>query len=159
MNIHLNVKDFAETRRALAGLAGGMESGQIPYTPGWYSTSSPHPTIGNGTLNGRYSFTDKRCFVLIELVLGSSTTLGTGNTWRWSLPIDCGSDVDVVGACQVFTNATGTYYTGVSKIVVSSYPSRVFATTHGLVGNIGKNVSPGGWAASDTVLIAIGYPI
>jgi hypothetical protein len=54
------------------------------FTPTWTATST-NPAIGNGTLEGKYMQFGKMCYVRYRLVIGSTTTTGSGG-WRFSLP-------------------------------------------------------------------------
>ena len=54
------------------------------YSPIWYSTGST-PTIGNGTLTGRYQNIGATIVGEIRLVFGSTTNRGSG-TYRFSIP-------------------------------------------------------------------------
>jgi hypothetical protein len=55
------------------------------YTPTWTSTGTA-PSLGNGTLSGRYIQIGKTVFAQIYFQAGSTTTFGTAN-WRFSLPV------------------------------------------------------------------------
>ena len=68
------------------GPTGTFEiSAWTTYTPTWYS-SGVQPTIGNGTLTGRYVQIGATIIGEIRLVLGTTTNRGTG-TYRFSLPL------------------------------------------------------------------------
>ena len=54
------------------------------YTPTW-TAATTNPSIGNGTLAGRYTQIGKTCVLVIGLTAGSTTTFGSGN-WSFSLP-------------------------------------------------------------------------
>ena len=54
------------------------------YTPSWTAAGTA-PSLGNGTLSGRYLLVGKLCHVQIFFQAGSTTTFGTGE-WRFSLP-------------------------------------------------------------------------
>ena len=60
------------------------QPGGISYTPAWSSSGTP-PSLGNGTILGRYHIHGKLCTVFIHLVPGDTTTFGTGN-YNFSLP-------------------------------------------------------------------------
>jgi hypothetical protein len=64
------------------------------YSISWTASTS-NPGIGNGTLAGRYKQVGKTVFVNIQLVIGSSTTLGTGY-WQFSLPVTAQSTNAVI---------------------------------------------------------------
>lgn len=54
------------------------------YAPGWAATIS-NPSLGNGTLTGRYRRLGTSLELSIRLVIGSTTTLGAG-AWAFGLP-------------------------------------------------------------------------
>ena len=54
------------------------------YTVSW-TADTTNPSIGNGTLVGRYTQIGKTCVLVIALTAGSTTTFGSGN-WSFSLP-------------------------------------------------------------------------
>ena len=55
------------------------------WTPTW-TASTTNPTLGNGTISGRYAEAGKTIFVYFSLVFGSTTTSGAG-LWRFSYPV------------------------------------------------------------------------
>ncbi|AGP56193.1 hypothetical protein [Streptomyces rapamycinicus] len=54
------------------------------YTPTW-TAATTNPSLGNGTLIGRYLKVGRTCTAHINLVTGSTTTYGSGN-YAWALP-------------------------------------------------------------------------
>lgn len=54
------------------------------FTPTWTGSGS-NPSLGNGTLVGRYSKIGRLVTVHINLIPGSTTTYGSGN-YNWALP-------------------------------------------------------------------------
>ena len=68
------------TRENLIGFAGTWQS----YTVSW-TAATTNPSIGNGTLAGRYVQIGKTVIGVIKLVMGSTTTYGSG-AWSFSLP-------------------------------------------------------------------------
>ena len=54
------------------------------YTVSW-TAATTNPSIGNGTLSGRYTQIGKTVIGSISLTMGSTTTYGTG-AWSFSLP-------------------------------------------------------------------------
>lgn len=68
------------------------------YTPTWTATSS-NPSLGNGTLLGRYNKVGREVAVHINLVPGSTTTYGSGN-YNWALPFPAASS-----GCSYILNA------------------------------------------------------
>jgi len=57
----------------------------IAYTPLWTSTGT-QPSIGNGTLVGKYTLIGTTCHFSGRFVPGSTSTFGSG-TWLFGLPI------------------------------------------------------------------------
>jgi len=67
-------------------LAGSqIESAWESYSVSWTS-SGTNPVIGNGTIEGWYKVIGKTCFVRGNIVMGSTTTFGTGE-WYVSMPV------------------------------------------------------------------------
>ena len=65
---------------------GGYNVGQwASYTPIW-TASTTNPTLGNGSLTGRYCVVGKLCTMSVKLNIGSTTTLGAGN-WAFLIPL------------------------------------------------------------------------
>lgn len=54
------------------------------YTPAW-TGSSTDPAIGDGTLSGRYIHLMNLCFLSIDIIIGASTSRGSG-VWSLGLP-------------------------------------------------------------------------
>lgn len=72
------------------------------WTPTWYG-SSVNPSIGNGTLSGRYVRIGRTIHATLLLKIGSTTTLGTGD-WIFTLP------VAAVSIGSGIHRAIGTFY-------------------------------------------------
>ncbi|WP_420034710.1 hypothetical protein ACN2WE_21520 [Streptomyces sp. cg28] len=59
------------------------------YTPGWYAETGSAPTLGNGTLTGRYLKTGRTVDWVAQLTWGSTTAAGSGagsENWMFGLP-------------------------------------------------------------------------
>jgi hypothetical protein len=54
------------------------------WTPTWMATTNP--SIGNGTLSGRYFQIVKLVYCQFTMIAGSTTTFGSG-IWRFSYPV------------------------------------------------------------------------
>ena len=79
------------------------------YTPVWTTDSTPAPDIGNGSITGKYSVVGRTCICKIKLLVGSTTTFGTG-IFRISLPITAAaSQGGEVGSVKIFDSGTGWY--------------------------------------------------
>ncbi|MFD4921134.1 hypothetical protein ACFWNE_07420 [Streptomyces goshikiensis] len=62
-------------------LSGGVWT---TYTPAWTATTAD-PSQGSGTKTGKWISYGQMRHVMIQIVLGSGFSMGTG-IWRWSLP-------------------------------------------------------------------------
>jgi hypothetical protein len=82
---------------AAANLLDDYEEGT--WTPTWAVESGAAPSIGNGTLTGRYTKIGRVVTVELGLVGGSTTTFGGGN-WRFNYPI---TPASIVTGGKVFT--------------------------------------------------------
>lgn len=76
------------------------------YTPTWTAVTT-NPTIGNGTITGRYTATTDWVELWIALVMGSTTTYGVGSYFV-SLPFAA------VGTFEQFMDAS-LYNNGISR--------------------------------------------
>lgn len=78
------------------------------YTPTW-ATSGTGPSLGNGTLTGRWQQLGKTVHFRIKLTIGSTTTVGTG-LWKFAAPATAAhSGYDPVGTAYVLDSGTDTY--------------------------------------------------
>src|SRR5687767_10026227 len=77
-----SANDHEDRLGALEGVAW------VSYTPAW-TTSGSAPTLGNGTLTGRYRQPPGTGLVIAEVqfIVGSTSNIGTGE-FRFSLPLD-----------------------------------------------------------------------
>lgn len=69
-------------------LASGLGT-STAYVPAWTASTS-NPTLGDGTLQGRYIQVGKLVIVFISFVFGSTTSFGVGNHYI-SLPFEAQS--------------------------------------------------------------------
>ena len=103
--------------------------GWTAYTPTWASSGTA-PSLGNGTLTGRYRRAANSDEVEVEIKLqwGSTTTSGTG-FYNWTLPVTAAAAAVTAvetGSCQV-TNSGDISQPGVA----------VLATTTLVIGTMG----------------------
>ena len=80
----------------------------IAYTPVW-TAQTTDPSLGDGTLEGRYMRMGKTIFFRIVLTIGATTTLGS-NFWKFTLPFTA-KDRYFVATCIVI-DTSGTIYAG-----------------------------------------------
>lgn len=114
------------------------------YTPTLTSAGTA-PSLGNGTITGGFTKQGSTTFIIGELTLGSTTSLGTGGLsislpqQRWSGDIFCGG--------TVVMNRGGTFYTGTLQINGSVTTASLLRDTSGLI----SATSPAAFAAGDTI--------
>lgn len=128
--------------------------GWTTYTPTW-SCSGSAPSLGNGTLTGRYHRPAGSDLIVAEgfLSCGSTTTYGTG-TFRFALPANAAaSAVGVtIGPGQVLD--TGTFRRPAAAVLAAaSYVTIISLTSPGDVGN----GTPQTFATGDAISWSITY--
>jgi hypothetical protein len=70
------------------------------YTPAWTGSGS-NPSLGNGTIVGRYQKIGRQVTVHVNLITGSTTTYGSGN-YNFSVPFtSAASGASLIGAAML----------------------------------------------------------
>jgi len=77
------------------------------YTPSW-TAASVNPSIGNGSLQGWYKVVGKTCFVRGNIVIGSTTTFGSGE-WYVSMPFTASHADAILMTANLLDNGTAWY--------------------------------------------------
>jgi len=124
------------------------------YTPTW-SAPTTNPSIGNGTLAGRYTQIGKSVIYSIALVMGSTTTYGSGNWW-FSLPkLVANSSVRYIGQWRAYDASTGASYSGVTSLSSGDSGIVIFSRDQG--SSTLSKVVPFTWASGDELFVTIVY--
>jgi len=131
------------------------------YTVSW-TADTTNPSIGNGTLAGRYTQIGKTCILIIGLTMGSTTTYGSGN-WSFSLPKTAKNTSGIIFCGVAHIRKFGTAnYERIAQIspVVSTTVIKLFndPTQGSNSSNISATV-PFTWGDGDTLGIEITYEI
>lgn len=85
------------------------------YTPSW-TAASVNPSIGNGTLQGRYVKAGRLVLVEIQMLAGSTTTFGTGG-YTFTLPFSARSSSNKQALYgSLFDSSLGTAVTSIWPI-------------------------------------------
>lgn len=126
--------------------------GWFNYTVAWTSTGTA-PALGDGTLSGRFSLQGTTCVTIIRLVMGSTTTYGTGG-WRFSTPIPAKSGWSAIGGIKAYDAGTAMHLVGMYVYNVNLFSSYVSGTAAAL-----SVSTPFSWAASDIMDATITYEI
>jgi hypothetical protein len=89
------------------------------YTPAW-TASTTNPTLGNGTITGRYTQIGKTVHAMISVLLGSTTTVGSGS-YSFSLPIAINAAVSgFIGWGRLVDVSAGAGYPAMSLVSTST---------------------------------------
>jgi len=124
----------------------GFESS---YTPVWTGAST-NPVVGNGTLNGQFSREGKKITAHIQLIMGSTTTFGSG---QWSITLPTNAKNRSIGTLQGFDAGTSLV---VGSCEVSAGGNTVAMASDGNVANYSPTI-PHTWANGDRIIISITY--
>ena len=95
------------------------------YTPTW-TASTTNPSIGNGTLSGRYFQIGKLVYCQFTMRAGSTTTFGSG-LWRFSYPVaPVGTSANLYQVGSVHAADSGTAnYNGITQYAGATYMSLI----------------------------------
>jgi hypothetical protein len=113
-----------------------------------WTGSGGNPVIGNGTIEGLYSVVGKHVTARIKVVVGSTTTKGSGN-WSFSLPST--SDLESSGSAHGF-DGTNRYSGGLLFATTSTV--QVF-TSGG--STLWGPTAPFTWDTGDILVITVDY--
>ena len=131
------------------------------YTPIWTAVTT-NPSIGNGTLVGRYTQIGKTCILVIGLTMGSTTTYGSGN-WSFSLPKTAKntSGINFYGVAHLRKSGTANYER-IAQISPSISTTVINMFTDPTPGSNSANISatvPFTWGEGDAFGFEITYEI
>jgi hypothetical protein len=90
-----------------ASIVPSYEGAWISYTPVW-TANSLNPAIGNGTITGQYKLIGKTCFVRGNIVMGSTTTFGSGE-WYVSMPFTASHADAILMTANLLDNGSAWY--------------------------------------------------
>lgn len=135
------------------------DTGWQSYTPTW-TADTTNPSIGNGTLVGRYTQIGKTCILIIGLTMGSTTTYGSGN-WSFSLPKTAKNTTGIVfyGVAHIRNTGTANYerIAQISPVISTTVIKLLMSPTQGSnSSNISATV-PFTWGDGDALGIEITY--
>lgn len=121
------------------------------YEPTWDSTGTD-PDIGNGTLVGRFMRLGTWGQCVIDLVFGSTTSIGTGN-YRFTLPPSWAPEngttvTSCLGSGYLIDSSPGIRYQ--CAPLLANFQNSVFLTTNGLSLTVAHN-NPFTFAQNDHI--------
>lgn len=140
--------------------------GRLPGHPEWFSfvsawssSGNPQPSLGNGTLNARFRMEGDDLTLLLRLVIGTTTTLGTNN-WSFTLPVAARTDNSLPYLGQAITRRPGVQnFPSFVKVPSGATTLTFFIPTHQIVADI-DNLTPAypiAWAANDYLEVHVRY--
>lgn len=124
-----------------------------PYTPTWTSSGTA-PALGNGTLKGFYGTNGAIMIVTVELVMGSTTTFGTGEYYI-SLPRQSTNQIKTLGSALYYDNGV-LYKVGISAADPGEAKLRFYSDAGATP--VGQLV-PFAWGNGDKLWATIQYPV
>ena len=122
------------------------------YTPTWAGTGGT-PTIGNGTLTGRYLVAGDLCQVSIKLLWGSTTTANSATAWTFSLPVTAAGSAVLTGVANDFGTAV---YLGSARIDSGNTTAQFFADAGSTAWGA---TTPFTWTNQDAVYVSGTYEV
>jgi hypothetical protein len=125
-----------------------IDTAWTSYTPVW-TAASTNPVIGNGTITGAYKVIGKTCFVRARVVMGSSTTYGSG-AWYISLPVSASTAYTIIMPATMLDNGTNWYSATVNggRLGSTSRSEIQWQNTSGVAVSITSTV-PFTWGSTD----------
>lgn len=146
---------FGITEDAATCLFNSFSTQSAAYTPTWTQPSGTQPSLGDGTITGRYIREGRQCTAQIVLTMGASTTYGNNAVaYQFSLPFfSHNAYVQELPLVAVVQDATGSSYTYNAQINASSNK----ITSVNWNGAAAREGSPITWAAGDKILINLTY--
>ena len=127
--------------------ANDLWHGEIAYTPTLVGTGSP--ALGNGTLTGKVSRQGRQWTAAAELVVGSTTTLGSA--FGISAPHKAATTVQ--GVARLTDTGTGSY-SGVAEVATGASQINVYAGSEPISGTL-TPTAPFTWATGDILRVTI----
>lgn len=134
-------------------VATGIQASWSTYTPTWGGTSDP--AIGNGVLSGRYMRVGKTITANITIVMGSTTTYGSG-TWTLSLPVVSVFTTTTyvnLGSVSMRDTSASANSTGVAILANQTTAQMVVGSSNAFV----STTAPWTWANGDTLSVTLNY--
>jgi hypothetical protein len=158
------LKNDAGTETDLTASGGGGSVGSwTSYSPAWTVSSGTNPSIGNGTITGRYvqhgSGADSLIIATAKITIGSTTTVGSG-AYRVSLPVAVSApDSFWIGSfLLVHASDSNRPYPGVCLADEPRDAMFAFVAHTGSGANTNwNNSAPVTLATGDTVYLSIAY--
>lgn len=136
-----------------------LDTAWTSYTPQWTAPVT-NPVLNNGTITGAYKLIGKTCFVRVRLVIGSTTTLGSGQ-WYFSLPFSASIASGIQFPCSILDNGNA-WYQGTVNGEYGGFTDRTAIIGQSSGSNSSQGISeifPIAWGTSDSLQFNGSYEI
>lgn len=127
-----------------------LTSAWTAYSPSWTALTT-NPAIGDGAITARFMQVGKTVFVAGRILMGSTTTFGTG-AWRLSLPVTAQNSINGAGSVWFFD----------ASVAGNRKPGAIWHGTASLMAFSGDTgdvdaTNPFTWAATDQLRFTLTY--
>ncbi len=123
------------------------------YTPTWTAVTT-NPTIGNGSLTGRYLLIGRRVEFRISVTWGSTTSNGSG-VYRWAPPVTAANNAtpvgEPIGRATLYDDSAGDRYTR------TAYMTTAGISLTSEAASLVSGINPWTWANGDMLVITGSY--
>ena len=138
----------------IAGLVLASGFGEwVTYTPKWTAHTGT-PSLGNGTLTGRYCKVGKMVIVNMSLTFGSTTSVAGTETWYISLPI---TSAGLGHGVWVAFESGVKFHTGILQVSTGATKTNSFFTPDGQ--GYFSETRPHTWKENDQLAFTAIYEI
>lgn len=135
----------------MTDVLAALSDARSTYTP-TFASSGTAPSLGNGTLSGRYLQAGKFVVATVRFAAGSTTTFGTGEL-RFGLPVTVfNSSLESIGGAVLLDAGTTRYSASPLAVSNSAYAQIVVGSSNFIQGTI-----PFTWTTNDEILFTILY--
>ena len=126
------------------------------YTPTFTADSGTAPSLGNGTLTGAYTRIGRLVQAQVKLLLGTTTTMGSGGVLQFGLPFTASSVAGATGTAYI--DDTGTGWTIGFPTLRTTTIVDISLAVPGVIGTARvTNIAPMVWATGDSIVISFVY--
>lgn len=147
-------------KEQMKGAVRNFAPGQLmdTYDVQW-TAASTNPSVGNGTLTGRFVMRGNMCLITVNITFGSSTNGGSG-AWSFSLPFTAANNsVSYFGVAQLRDSGNNSYpriaQVSASGTAISTFIQMDSATNVSSV----TATTPFTWATSDSMAFQVEYEV
>jgi hypothetical protein len=147
-----NIGTVTDSSGSTTTAANLIDIEQTSYSPTW-TAATTNPVLNNGTLAGYWSRQGRRVLVTIRLIIGSTTTLGSG-VWYFSLPWLPSTAFAYFGTGVITDNGTSYLLASCETLTTGAARVQVYADS---IGTQVSNSSPLTWATGDEIRLTIAY--